>query len=91
MATKETTLEKHTRLLCELNQAIDDSNGRGSYIPRTLEMLEWWANHIIKNNKRKAQLLAEIKTRQAKQAAISKLTVEERRLLNLNDLGSHMY
>ena len=62
--------------LCSRLQTVDVSN-------YSLEMQIWWRDHTAADKARAEQDLAKAKTALEKQAALSKLTSHERKLLGL--------
>lgn len=66
-----------TKSLCERLQKVEISD-------YSLEMQMWWRDHKIADRERLARELAETEDKDARKAAIAKLTSHERRLLGLD-------
>lgn len=82
-------LDKVTRLLCnvmsilenkKLDKQIFSENGGSKYRE---ELKEWWEDHKKKDKIREKEEAERIKKEKIKDKALSKLTKEERKALNL--------
>ena len=75
-------LDAATRLLCGLCEYVE-SRISGEVIGQIYGLTDWWAEHKKKDEERMECVRFEEHRRKVKQAALSKLTDEERKVLGL--------
>jgi hypothetical protein len=72
-------LDDVTRMLC----AVLREREEGTPNPYTAELAQWWDRHKEADARRLAREQEEAQRKEQRQAALSKLTPEERKALNL--------
>lgn len=78
----QTKLDKVTRLLCGVCRATEKAGG-GKLIAANKELNTWWKQHQEADRRREAAEQAERDQQAKRQAALDKLSPEERKLLNI--------
>jgi hypothetical protein len=76
-------LDLATRLLCSLCRKITNS-GRDTLIYDDVELVRWWNDHLAADRKREKAEEAEREVIRKHQAALNKLTPEDRKVLGLD-------
>lgn len=78
-------LNKVTRLLCGLCNALTEARLDDEFIAENQELAAWWAEHQQADAARLARELREQEKQDLRRAALAKLTEEERLALNLRE------
>lgn len=74
-------VDKLTRMLCYLCNAVQINDGR--LIKANKELSDWWKEHRVADAKRRKAEADKLAKQKLKQAALAKLTDEEKRVLGL--------